>query len=449
MDKHVYAERRSRFLNALEGGVAVIPAAPVHIRNRDVEHDYRQDSDFFYLTGFDEPESVLLLIGPGVAGKDDRAAGPRTVLFVRRRDPERETWDGRRAGTEGAMADFGADEAYPIEELAERLPNWLADVRRVFYRFGEYPSFDEIFFAALRDVRRRVRTGVCAPSTFIDPAEHLHAARLIKSEPELATIAAAGEITRRAHLRAMQVARPGVYEYEVEAELMRVFRQAGAERPAYGSIVGSGPNATILHHRRNDRRMEEGDLLLIDAGAELDYYASDVTRTFPVGGRFTAPQRRLYELVLRAQEAAIAVVRPGVAFSAVHDAAVAVLNAGLVELGLIKGPVEEALKEKRYVSYYMHKTSHFLGMDVHDVGDYYQAGASRTLEPGIVLTVEPGLYVAEDAQDAPAEYRGIGIRIEDDIAVTADGHRNLTPDIPKDPDEIEALLAQRSAPSAA
>ncbi|MDD9941671.1 MAG: Xaa-Pro aminopeptidase [Myxococcales bacterium] len=430
-----YAERRKRFLGELTDGIAIVPCAPSFIRNNDVEHEYRQDSDFYYLTGFDEPESVLVL-KPGHADGE-------YILFVRERDPEREVWDGRRAGVDGAVTKFGAEAAYPIAEFDKRLPELLSDVRRLHYRLGQDPDFDRRVVAGVQNVRRRVRTGVVAPSEIVDSAVSLHGMRLRKSSQELSAIERAGAITRSAHLRAMQMARPGRHEFEVEAEILRVFRQSGAERPAYGSIVGSGPNATILHHRRNDRLMQEGDLVLIDAGVELDYYASDVTRTFPVSGRFSAPQRELYELVLQAQLEAIDAVKPGATMVDVHDAAVAVLTDGMVKLGLIEGPCEKAIEEGRYKPYYMHKTSHWLGMDVHDVGNYFVDKRPRPLEPGMVLTVEPGIYLAEDAE-VPEAYRGIGIRIEDDIAVTADGHRNLTPNIPKSPDELEALLGART-----
>lgn len=416
-------------------GIAIVPSAPVFIRNNDVEHDYRQDSDLYYLTGFDEPETVLVLC-PG------REAG-EAVLFVRKRDPERETWDGKRAGVDGAVADYGMDEAFEIGEFDERLPQLMENQRRIYYRIGHDRAFDERVLGALNKVRGRVRTGVVAPSEFVDLAAPLHEMRLLKSDAELATIERAGGITRTAHLRAMEIARPGRFEYEVEAELMRVFRDSGAERPAYGSIVGSGPNATILHHRRNDRQMLDGDLLLIDAGVELDYYASDVTRTFPVGGTFSPAQREIYEVVLAAQGASIDAVKPGNTLNDVHEAAVRVLAEGMIALGLIEGTLDEALQDGRYKKFYMHKTSHFLGMDVHDVGNYFVDRSPRPLEPGMVLTVEPGLYVAEDAQ-APEAYRGIGVRIEDDIAVTETGHRNLTPDIPKTVDEIERILASRS-----
>jgi Xaa-Pro aminopeptidase len=429
-----FAARRQRFLEEMGPGVAILPAAPTAVRNNDVEHDYRQDSDFFYLTGFDEPGSVLLL--------STEHAEHRTVIFVRKRDKERETWDGPRAGVDGAKELLGAEAAFPIEELEQRLPDYLSDVRRLHYRLAVNHEFDQVVFRAIEAVRRKARTGVVAPSEIVDLTRDLHEMRLRKSATEIATMAAAAAISREAHARAMQVATPGAFEYEVEAEILRVFRARGAERPAYGSIVGSGPNATILHHRRNDRQMQDGDLLLIDAGAEYGYYASDVTRTFPVNGKFTPEQRAIYELVLRAQLAAIETVRPGVAYMDVHDRALRVLTEGLIELGLVPGPLDEAIEAGRYKPYYMHKTSHWLGMDVHDVGDYFADKRPRKLELGMVLTVEPGLYIARDAPVAEG-FRGIGVRIEDDIAVTADGHHNITADIPKDPSELERLLAAR------
>ncbi len=429
-----FAARRARYLQEMGRGVAIVPAAPIAIRNNDVEHDYRQDSDFFYLTGFDEPQSVLLLT---TEHKEHRC-----VVFVRKRDKERETWDGPRAGLEGAKEWLQADAAYPIEELEQRLPDYLGDVRRLHYRLAVHPELDALLFRVLEVVRRKARAGVVAPSEIVDLTRDLHELRLRKSEAELGVMAQAAAISREAHARAMQVARPGRYEYEVEAEILRVFRAHGAERPAYGSIVGSGPNATILHHRRNDRQMREGDLLLIDAGAEYGYYASDVTRTFPVSGRFSAPQRAIYELVLEAQLAAIEAVRPGVPYTEVHEVALRVLAAGLIRLGLVEGPLEQALEEGRYKPYYMHRTSHWLGMDVHDVGDYFADKQPRKLEPGMVLTVEPGLYVAADAA-VEDKWRGIGVRIEDDIAVTQTGYRNLTAEIPKDAAELERVLGAR------
>jgi Xaa-Pro aminopeptidase len=428
-----FCRRRAGFLQAIGTGVAIVPAARVSIRNNDVEHDYRQDSDFYYLTGFDEPDSVLLLSTEHLH---------HTVLFVRPRDKERETWDGPRAGVEGALATAGVDAAYPIAELQARLPEYLSDARRLHYRLGLNPEFDRAVLRAIEAVRRRARRGAIAPTEIVDFTTTLHEMRLHKSAAELEIMAKAAAISGQAHERAMQIARPGRFEYEVEAEILRVFRAHGAERPAYGSIVGSGANATVLHHRRNDRQMCDGDLLLIDAGAEYGYYASDVTRTFPVNGRFSAPQREIYELVLEAQCAAIEAVRPGVTYTHLHDIAVQVLSRGLVRLGIISGPAQEAIEHGWYKPYYMHGTSHWLGMDVHDVGEYYTDKQPRALQPGMVLTIEPGLYIAPDAP-ADARFRGIGVRIEDDIAVTDTGYRNLTAEITKDPGEIERRMSSR------
>ncbi len=433
MDAKIYAARRQRMLEAMgEGSVAVIPSAPVAIRNNDVEHEYRQDSDFFYLTGLDEPGSTLIL---STAHPDHRA-----VLFVRPRNPEREIWDGPRAGVDGAVARFGADAAFEARELDRRLPDYLAGARALHYRPGSHAPTDERVFRALDVARRRHRNGTAFPTAFIDPGAHVHEARLLKDAGELATMRRASEITREAHLAAMRRARPGAYEFEVEAEILGVFRAAGCERPAYGPIVGSGPNATILHHRRNDRQMKEGDLLLIDAGCELGYYASDVTRTFPVSGRFSEAQRALYDVVLGAEEACVAATKPGADLDALHELAVRRVTEGLVRLGLVEGPVDAAVAEERYKPFYMHRTSHWLGMDVHDVGLYYLDGKPRPLEPGMVFTIEPGIYVGVDA-DVDPKWRGIGIRIEDDVLVTESGVENLTDHIPKDPDAIEALLA--------
>ena len=430
-----FTQRRRHVLSEIGHAVAIVPAAPVAIRNNDVEHEYRQESDLYYLTGFDEPESLLLLT--------NCHAEHHSVMFVRPRDPERETWDGPRAGIDGARERYGADAAFPIAELEAKLPEYLEDVERLHFRFGMNRRFDDVVFGAIQKLRGKVRMGKLAPRELVDLGRLLHGMRLTKSSGEIATMEQAVAISREAHAHAMQVARPGAHEYEVEAEMLRVFRQRGAERPAYGSIVASGPNATVLHYRKNDRQMQDGDLLLIDAGAEYGYYASDVTRTFPVGGRFSEAQRAVYDVVLAAQHAAIATVKPGVPYMAVHDKAVEVLTQGMIDLGLIQGPLDVALKEERYKPYYMHRTSHWLGMDVHDVGDYFVDGKPRALEPGIVLTVEPGLYVKVDAA-CDAKWRGIGVRIEDDVLVTDTGSRVLTEGIPKDAAELERILRARA-----
>lgn len=419
-------------LEAIHPGALLLFAAPVAIRNNDVEHEYRQDSDFFYLTGFDEPESALLL-------RSD--ADAKSTLFVRPRDPERETWDGPRAGIEGAVRDFGMSQAFPIAELDNRLPDLLRGSPRLFYRLGQQAEEDARVFKAIASLRRRTRQAVVYPTSISEPDALLHEMRLVKSPAELALMQRAVDITNEGHRELMRVTRPGMFEFELEALLRRCFRAAGSERPAYSPIVGSGPNATILHHRRNDRRIEEGELVLVDAGCEYGYYAADVTRTYPASGRFSPAQARIYELVLRAELAAIERVTVGSTLEAVHEAALHVVTEGLIELGLIEGPLDVALKEQRYKAYFMHRTSHWLGMDVHDVGRYYAGEQPRPLAPGMVLTVEPGIYVAQNS-DAPAEYRGIGVRIEDDVLVEARGPRVLSQQIPKTVEEVEAACAR-------
>src|SRR5450432_1080432 len=384
-----FKARRERVLAAIRPGVLVVPSAPLAIRNNDVEHEYRQDSDFFYLTGFDEPDSVLVL--------NSTSEQPFT-LFVRPRDPEREVWDGARAGVEGAVADFVADAAFPSSELAAKLPDVIQNTERIFYRLGKNRAFDDVLLAAIDRVRGRARLGVTCPTSIVDAATVVHEARLKKSKVELSAMQRAIDITRDAHVEAMARAAPGMFEYEIEAILRGIFRRSGSERPAYAPIVGSGPNATVLHYHKNDRRMLEGDLLLIDAGCEFDYYASDVTRTFPVSGTFTPAQRAIYQLVLDAQLASVDLTRSGSTLDDVHAASVEVISRGLVELGIIEGPLDIALSELRYKPYFMHKTSHYLGMDVHDVGSYYIGGKPRPLEAGMVITVEPGIYIANHAQ---------------------------------------------------
>lgn len=428
----IYKQRRERVRAQMGEGVLVLSASPVFIRNNDVEHEYRQHSDFYYLTGFDEPESLLVI----TAGKD-----PKFILFLRPRNREREIWDGPRAGVEGAVEKYGADEAFEVGQAAKKLPELLRGHEQLFFRLGETEAFDRVGIEALKRSRFLARRTGDYPKTVIDSARIIHPLRLSKSEDELSLMRRASEITQRAHHDAMAFAAPGRYEYEVEALLLQRFRQAGAERAAYHSIVGSGANATILHYIKNNRKMEDGDLLLIDAGCEYEYYAADVTRTFPVNGKFSEPQRRLYEIVLEAQHAAIEVTKPGNSLEDMHSAALRVITQGLIQLGLIQGPLELALSEERFKPFFMHRTGHYLGMDVHDVGSYYERGRPRPFEVGHVVTVEPGLYVAEDNQDVPAEYRGIGIRIEDDVAVTDSGFENLSQSIAKSVQEVEQVCA--------
>mgnify|MGYP002132632812 FL=1 len=412
--------------------VAIVPAALHYRRNRDTEYRFRQDSDFYYLSGFAEPEALLVLL-PG------RAEG-EFVMFCRPRDREMEIWNGYRAGPEGAINDFGAQQAFTIDELDQRLPELLAGRDRVYAPMGVQPTFDQRLAGWLGSVRAKTRAGVRAPSALhlLDAA--LHPLRLIKSAAELAIMQRAADLSAEGHRRAMALAAPGRYEYELEAELLHTFARHGCQAPAYGSIVGSGANACILHYGENDRCMQDGDLVLIDAGGELDHYAADITRTFPVNGRFSAPQKDLYEVVLAAQLAAIASVRPGASWQAPHDAAVRVLTQGLVDHGLLQGSVDGLIESNAFRRFYMHRTGHWLGMDVHDVGDYQIDGQWRPLSAGMVLTVEPGLYVSPDDETVAAHWRGIGIRIEDDVAVTAQGHHVLSAKAPKAVAEIEALV---------
>jgi Xaa-Pro aminopeptidase len=424
-----FSERRARLLSVMQPGVLVLFSTPTAIRNNDVEHEYRQSSDFFYLSGFDEPESVLVL--SSVAEKD------KFVLFVRPRDPERETWDGRRAGVEGALKDFGADAAYPISELATKLPELLLGASELHCSIGRHREQDDTLLAALEGARRRGRRGPTYPTRLVDAEVRLHEQRLFKRPEELEIMRRAARISGEAHVAAMKSAKPGVNECEIDALFRGIFRRNGCERPAYEPIVGSGVNATILHYRRNNRVMQDGELLLIDAGCELDYYASDVTRTFPVNGRFSTEQRAIYDIVLEAQDRAIDKSKVGATLDEVHVASAEVITRGLMALGLVEGPLEQAMAEQRYKTYYMHKCSHWLGMDVHDVGAYYQAGKGRPLQPGMVLTVEPGIYVSENAIGAAERYRGIGVRIEDDVLVTEAGNEVLTAHIPRTVDDVE------------
>lgn len=428
-----FAARRTQLLEAIGDGVAVFPSAPLAVRNHDVEHPYRQDSDLYYLTGFDEPESVLVLT--------NQHPEHRVILFVRPKKREREIWDGPRAGVEGAVQTFGADAAFPIDELAKRLPDYLGNVERLHYRLAQNEAADAQIFECLNLLRRGGRRGVMAPEVIVDSSVHLHEMRLRKSEAEISTMRRAAAITQEAHVRAMGIARPGLHEFEIDAELLHVFRKGGSERPAYESIVGSGPNATILHYRAGNRVLNDGELVLIDAGCELDYYASDVTRTFPVNGKFSEEQRAVYEVVLNAQKTSIDAVKPGVTLQALHDGAVRSITEGLLAIGLLEGDVDALIEDKKHEPFYMHRTSHWLGMDVHDVGRYYVDGEHRPLEPGFVLTVEPGIYIATDAEGVDERWRGIGVRIEDDVVVTARGHDVLTGDIPKEIDDVETACA--------
>jgi Xaa-Pro aminopeptidase len=430
----MYRAHRESLLELLtdEDTAGVVFTGKAPIRNNDCEYRFRPGSDFWWLTGFVEPDCVLVLL-PGRDGEDGR-----TVLFLRERVKAEEIWTGRRLGVEAAPAALGVDEAYPITELWRKLPDLLTGQDRVMYRSGEDEDRDRRMLQLAASLRRRVRNGVAAPLEWVDPTELLHELRLHKSEGELAAMRSAAAITAEAHTAAMAQTAPGVGEHEIDALIDYTFRRRGSTGQAYSNIVAGGANACVLHYVENDQPLEDGDLLLIDAGAEWEFYASDVTRTFPVNGTFTAEQRALYEVVLGAQKAAVEAIEPGVTFASIHDVAVEHVTRGLVDLGLVEGPVDKAIEDERYKPFYMHKTGHWLGLDVHDCGLYHVAGSSRVLEPGMVLTVEPGIYVDPDDDAIEARWRGIGIRIEDDIVVTADGHENLTASIPKEVDEVEA-----------
>jgi Xaa-Pro aminopeptidase len=474
-DRGTFIDRRQRFAEAVGDGLAIIPAAREVSRNSDVHYEFRQDSDFFFLTGFDEPDAVAVF--------NPSHAKERYVLFVRPRDREMEIWNGRRAGVEGAVATYGADAAYPLEQLDQKLREYAVDRPALFYRLGN-PAFDARITRLLGELRAMQRRGHGAPARVEDPSPILHEMRLRRSAAELARHRRACEISRDGHIEAMRYTRPGMYEYQVQAAMEFVFREGGSPRNGYPSIVASGPNACILHYGENSRRMLDGDLLLIDAAAEYGYHSSDITRTFPVNGRFTAPQRAIYEVVLAAQLAAIAVAKPGARYEAMHEAARRVLVDGLADLTLLPRGVEDSLAMHLYREFYMHGTGHWLGMDVHDVGDYKVRGESRVLEPGMVFTVEPGLYFDPDREEVtfhlreyseqemwerrdrlgvaaakkledeekakaptvkhrvPPEFRGIGVRIEDDVLITPDGHDVLTKGTPKTIEEVERACAE-------
>ncbi len=434
MSKSIWKSHRDALAARLRDAVAVVFAAPEQIRNNDVHHDYRQDSDFFYLTGCEEPECVLV-IAP------HRAVGDQTALFLRTKDPEREVWDGERIGVDAAPGVLGVDKAFPIAKLAELLPEWLKGARKINHAFGRWPAQDAIVTDAMNAAARiHRRLGHDTPSEWVLPEELLWEQRLIKTPESIDAMRRAAQLAAVGHRRAMAVGRPGVFEYQLQAAMEYEWMVRGSRRTAYSSIVGSGPNACVLHYRDNARQTQAGDLVLIDAGCELEYFASDITRTWPVSGKFTAPQAEIYRLVLAAQKASIAHCRRGHTFQAVHDATVQVLTAGLVELGLLQGTVEACIASEAYKHFYMHRTSHWLGMDVHDVGRYRLSGASRTLEPGMVLTVEPGIYISPRDESVPERYRGIGIRIEDDVLVTTGEPDVLSANAPKELDELEALI---------
>ncbi|HTJ44278.1 MAG TPA: Xaa-Pro aminopeptidase [Kofleriaceae bacterium] len=431
----VFAARRNEYMRRLgNDAVAVVRSLPEALRNGDAHYRFRQHSDLYYLTGFAEPDTTLIL-RPG-------AEEERVIMFVRPRDPEMETWDGRRAGLEGAKARYGADAAYSVGELHEKLALLIANRDELHYSLGLDDEMDLMIANAVARLRKQERRGKRPPRAIVDPRAVLHEMRLRKSPEELTALRKAAAITADAHVAAMQLGRPGTFEYEVEAVIDYTFRKRGGNGPGYNTIVGAGENATILHYIENNCAIADGDLVLVDAGCEYGFYTADITRTWPAGGSFTTAQRRIYDLVLAVQKEAIGLVRPGATLDAIHQHCVRRLTEGMIELRLLEGSVDDRVTDLAYKKFYMHGTSHWLGLDVHDVGAYTDRGTARPLEPGMVVTVEPGLYIAIDAH-APDELRGIGVRIEDDVLVTADGHENLTSACPKEVADLERLCAAR------
>lgn len=436
ISRQEFARRRRELMdNMEENSIAILPAAPERRRNRDIDHIYRQDSDFWYLSGFPEPEAVMALI-PG------REHG-EFVLFCRERNREMETWHGYRSGPEGAVDNYGADDAFPISDIDEILPGLIEGRERVYYDMGRDTDFDRQVMSWVNSIRAKVRSGAHPPGEFLALTHLLHDQRLFKSAAEIKVMRRAGEIAAAGHVRAMLAVTPGMYEYQLEAEYLHEFMRHGARAPAYPTIVGGGRNGCILHYINNDQKLKDGDLVLVDAGAEYECYASDITRTFPVNGKFSAEQQAVYEVVLASQLAAIDQVRPGRHWNDPHEAAVQVLTQGMKDLGLLKGSVSELIEQEAYRRFYMHRTGHWLGLDVHDVGDYKVHDEWRVLEPGMVMTVEPGIYISPDDDSVAAKWRGIGIRIEDDVAVTRKGHEVFTNDVPKAVADIEKLMKKK------
>ncbi|MBL8194477.1 MAG: Xaa-Pro aminopeptidase [Blastocatellia bacterium] len=433
LSPEIYKKRREEFLSKLGNGVAIFPSAPTTIRTNDTDYRYRQNSDLYYLTGFTEPETVCLLAPNHLEHK--------FVLFVRPRNEEKEIWEGRRVGPEGAKELLGADATYEIEKLDEELPKYLEKVDFIYYSLGNEQRFDQRIINLIKYFRSMRRRNGVGPYSIIDPTEILQEMRLIKTPEELELMRRSATIAAQAHLAAMKAVKVGMYEFEIEAVIEHYFRRSGANAPAYNSIVGAGANATILHYVENNCQIKDNDLLLVDAGAEYEHYCSDITRTYPANGRFTKEQKEIYEIVLAAQLAAIEKVKPGAAFDDVHQAALDIIVDGLFNLGLLSGEREKVIEEKQYQKFFMHRTSHWLGIDTHDVGKYKQSDESRILEPGMILTVEPGIYI-RPMDDVPTKYHNIGIRIEDDVLVTEQGSEILTAFVPKQINELEAIIGR-------
>ena len=431
-----FAERRRRFMQMMGSGLAILKSAPVTVRNRDVEHDYRQDSDLYYLTGFEEP-GALAVFRPGHPEHE-------LVLFVNPRDREQEIWTGRRHGPDGAKAQFGPDAAFSVEAIDEELPKLFDGADKLYYSIGHDDEMDRRILKMMRHHRTAPRAGIDGPDVLVEPAAILDELRIRKTAEEVSSLRRAADITAAAHREAMRAARPGLWEYQIQALIELVFRGHGSPRHGYAPIVAGGDNATVLHYATNRMVLRDGDLLLIDAGCELDYVTADVTRTFPVNGAFSGPQRAVYEVVLEAQKQAIDVARVGRSFQEGHDVAVRVLVEGMLELGLLSGDRDTIIAEETYKRFYMHRTGHWLGMDVHDAGRYRFGKAWRELEANMVVTVEPGLYIALDDTTVDERFRGIGVRIEDDVLVTEDGPVVLTALCPKEVDDVEAMCREES-----
>ena len=433
MSKEEFANRRSALLEMLEPeAIVILPSSPEQPRNGDVLYPYRQDSDFYYLTGFPEPSAVVVLV-PG------RAQG-EYLVFCRESDPLAETWNGRRAGLEGACSEYGADDAFPITDIDDILPGLLENKKRIYYPMGRYKAFDQRLIKWVSQVGSMGRSGIHAPDHFISSAQLVQEMRLFKSEFEINVMRKAAEISASAHVNAMKIAKPGIKEYELEAELISTFVTHGARSPAYPSIVGAGRNGCILHYVENNSQINNGDLVLIDAGAEYEFYAADITRTFPINGRFTPEQKIVYEIVLEAQMAAIAAVKPGNCWNDPHEAAVKVITKGLIDMKILRGNPDKLIEDESFKPYFMHRTGHWLGMDVHDVGEYKVDGEWRVLEKGMVTTVEPGLYLSSNIPGLDPKWWDIGVRIEDDVLVTGSGREVLSDRAPKEVSTIEELI---------
>ena len=433
-ENYEYALRRAKFLKKLpEGSITIVSSAPERLRNGDSYYPYRQNSDFYYLTGFKEPQAVAVFI-PG------RKEG-EFVLFCRARDPERETWDGIRAGQEGACQIYGADQSFPFESLDQHMPLFFENRQRLYYAIGRDMRFNNRVLSWLSVARKQVRKGITVPQEFVNVEKIIHAMRLRKTSVEIALMRKAGQISAKAHCAAMKVCKPGLYEYDLEAEIQAVLTRNGSRSPAYNHIVGAGQNACVLHYVDNHAQIQDGDIVLIDAGAEYDYYAADITRTFPANGRFTPVQRVIYEAVLTTQLAVIKMVKPGLSWNELHKTSEIVMTEELLRLGLLKGQVDALISTRAYQKFYMHGVSHWLGMDVHDVGNYRDdQGQWQTLEPGMVFTVEPGIYIPAHTEDVAEKWWNIGVRIEDDILVTETGYEILSADAPKTVEDIETLM---------